>query len=303
MSTAPVIGVIGLGLMGGSIAARLLSQGYVVHGHDPAPGAGEHLKASGLVLHGSIADLAAEVELVILSLPNGTISWAVCLGETGIRAAAGSRIRTIVDTTTTRPREAEQIAAELGDDIAFYDVGVSGSSTMIAGGVGLAIIGGPADPPRSVIAALEAICDHVTTIGGAGSGMRAKLAINMVLGLNRLALAEALVLGEKMGLDTQQLLDLLQRSAARSHAMSIWGQRMVDGHFDQPTSRISQHTKDVRQMLELGEEFEVPLMGASQLAMVARMGRAEGFLELDNSVMIEVVRMMAGLKSRVVDDD
>jgi 3-hydroxyisobutyrate dehydrogenase-like beta-hydroxyacid dehydrogenase len=132
--------------------------------------------------------------------------------------------------------------------------------------------------------------------------MRAKLAINMVLGLNRLALAEALVLGEKMGLDTQVLLDMLQRSAARSHAMSIWGQRMVDGRFDQPTSRISQHTKDVRQMLELGDEYEVPLMGASQLAMLARSARAEGYRDLDNSVTIEVIRAMAGLPRRVPDE-
>ena len=296
MTSPRTIGVVGLGLMGTAIASRLMGQGYTVHGFDPAPGAGASLAEAGARIHPSLGSLAVEVEveLVLLSLPNGAISESVCLGDDGLAGADGSRVRWIIDTTTTRPREAEHIAASLAGNPAFYDIGLSGSSRMVSEGHGLALIGGPADPPTTISDALHAICDDVSYVGGPGFGMRTKLIINLVLGMNRLALAEAIVMGEKMGMDTADLLDVLKRSAASSRAMTIWGERMVQRDYENPTSRVSQHTKDIGQIMELGEEYDLPMLGAGQLALAARVARASGFTDLDNSVVVEVIRLMAG---------
>jgi len=288
-----IIGVVGLGLMGTAIAARLLDRGFTVHGHDPAPGAGEGLIADGLVLHPDVRSLSRAVPLAVLSLPNGTISKHACSTEDGL-AAPGTHVRWILDTTTTRPNEAEELAAALRPAISFFDVGLSGASSMVRRGQGLALLAGDDEAPPGVYDALEAICNDVATVGRSGDGMRVKLIINMVLGINRLALAEALVLGEKMDIEPRGLLDVLQRSAAKSTAMAIWGDRMVENRFDEPTSRVSQHTKDIRQIMELGEEYEHPMLGASTLAMLARSARAHGLLDQDNSVVVEVIRRLAG---------
>jgi len=165
---------------------------------------------------------------------------------------------------------------------------------MVSQGHGLALVAGDTPAPDEAIAMLNSICNDVATVGKSGDGMRVKLIINMVLGINRLALAEALLMGEKMGIDTHGLLDVLSRSAASSKAMSIWGERMVESRFDNPTSRISQHTKDIRQIIELGEEYDLPMLGASTLAMLARSARAQGLHDKDNSVVIEVLRNLAG---------
>jgi 3-hydroxyisobutyrate dehydrogenase len=296
------VGVVGLGLMGSAIASRLMSQGYEVHGFDPVPGASATLAKAGATIHGSVSDLARNVELVLLSLPNGRVSESVCLDDDGLARSTGSTVRWIVDTTTTRPREAEQIAERLAGFPDFFDIGLSGSSHMISEGHGLALIGGGTEPPEVVTHVFESICDDVSHVGGPGFGMRTKLIINLVLGINRLAVAEAIVMGEKMGLDTVELLDVLKRSAASSKAMTIWGDRMVNRDYENPTSRVSQHTKDIGQIMELGEEYDLPMLGASQLATLARVARASGFSDLDNSVVAEVIRLMAGRGDLVVED-
>jgi 3-hydroxyisobutyrate dehydrogenase-like beta-hydroxyacid dehydrogenase len=288
-----IVGVVGLGLMGSAIAGRLLDEGYGVHGFDPVPGAGDSLIALGLVKHDELVSLARSVQLVVLSLPNGSISQKVCSTEDGL-SCPGPTVRWIVDTTTTRPEEARAMSAQLAPAIEFFDVGLSGSSSMVSQGHGLALVAGDTPAPDEAIAMLNSICNDVATVGKSGDGMRVKLIINMVLGINRLALAEALLMGEKMGIDTHGLLDVLSRSAASSKAMSIWGERMVESRFDNPTSRISQHTKDIRQIIELGEEYDLPMLGASTLAMLARSARAQGLHDKDNSVVIEVLRNLAG---------
>jgi 3-hydroxyisobutyrate dehydrogenase-like beta-hydroxyacid dehydrogenase len=284
--------------MGGSIARRLLSEGFEVHGYDPAAGT-PGLEDLGLRRHPTLSALAAEIDTVVLSLPDGSFSERVCLGADGLLAGEDSHIICILDTTTTRPREAEHLAAETAErGVDYFDVGLSGSSHMVSEGRGLAAIAGPEAASPTTRALFAALCEDVVEVGGPGDGMRMKLVINMVLGLNRLAMAEALTMGEKMGMDTSSLLEVLKLSAAASKAMTIWGERMVEGDFGQPTSRIRQHVKDVRQMLELGEEYGLPMLGASQLALVARVGMAAGWADLDNAAQIESIRRMSGLPPR-----
>ena len=120
-------------------------------------------------------------------------------------------------------------------------------------------------------------------VGPNGSGARAKLVINMVLGLNRLALAEGLLFGLRQGLDGPALLAVLKDSAAYSRAMDIKGERMLEGRYE-PEGKLAQHLKDVDLMLEVGHAAGAPLMATALHRQLLLAGVAAGWSERDNSV-------------------
>ena len=124
--------------------------------------------------------------------------------------------------------------------------------------------------------------------------MTAKLVINLVLYINRLGLAEGLLLGEASGIPPETVLEMLRASAARSTAMDMWGERMVQRRYDDPTSRIRQHAKDVAQISELAQEAGLRLLALPQIERIAEEARSSGWDDADNAVVIEVVRRLSG---------
>ena len=140
---------------------------------------------------------------------------------------------------------------------------------------------------------LDAMARSVRHVGGPGAGATTKLIVNLALGAHRLVLAEALVLGERSGLDLPVLLDVLQDSAAYSKAMDGWGERMIAGDHDRPMSRIRQHAKDVGLILEAGQAVGAPLWVGATVAQVLAVAQAQGLSEADNSAVIAVLRRLA----------
>lgn len=295
MPGANPIGLVGLGLMGTAMSGRLLAAGHPVVGCDPSPDAREaHLARGGTVVD-TAADVATRCGVVLLSLPDGEISREVCLGGDGV--ATGARDDTIVvDTSTTLPEQAEGIAEGLAPTGArFLDAALSGYSGMVARGDVLAMVGGDAEAVAGVEGVLATFCREVRHVGGTGDGMRAKLVVNEVLSLNRYALAEGLVLAEKVGLDPARMLAVLQASAAYSTAMDMWGRRMVEHDYAEPASRIRTHDKDAQLILGLGRSHGAPLPAQAQLNGLVRAAIANGLGDRDNAVIIEVLRTLAGL--------
>ena len=289
------VGLIGLGLMGTAMSTRLLAAGYDVVGYDPAHEARQAHETRGGMLADSPADAATACRVVILSLPNGRISRSVCMDPDGIRETAGPDT-IVVETSTTLPDDVAATAAELrGASIAFLDAALSGSSDMVARGDTLGMVGGEAAALAVVEPILRTFCKDVRHVGESGDGMRAKLVVNQILALNRFALAEGLVLAEKMDLDLQQMLGVLQASAAYSKAMDMWGQRMVDGRYSDPVSRIRMHNKDAQITIDVGRTVGAPMLATTQLNSIVQLALANDLGEADNSVIIEVLRRMAGL--------
>jgi 3-hydroxyisobutyrate dehydrogenase-like beta-hydroxyacid dehydrogenase len=138
---------------------------------------------------------------------------------------------------------------------------------------------------------LDAVAQRVHYMGPNGSGARAKLVINLILGLNRLALAEGLLFGLRQGLDGKALLDLLKDSGAYSRAMDIKGLRMLEGHFE-PEGKLAQHLKDVDLMLEVGHAAGAPLMATALHRQLLLAGVAAGLGERDNSSIVSVLRSL-----------
>jgi 3-hydroxyisobutyrate dehydrogenase-like beta-hydroxyacid dehydrogenase len=289
------VGLVGLGLMGTAMSTRLLADGYPVVGFDPAAGARAAHEARGGTVVDSAAAVASAARVVLLSLPNGQISHSVCFDAGGIRDGATAET-IVVETSTALPEDAEANAAALhGASIDFLDAALSGSSDMVARGETLGMVGGDAAALEVVEPILRSFCKEVRHVGGTGAGMRAKLVVNQVLSLNRFALAEALVFAEKMGLDLDQMLGVLQSSAAYSKAMDMWGRRMVERRYSDPVSRIRMHNKDAQLTMQTGRRHGAPMLATTQLNAIVQLALANDLGEADNSVIIEVLRRMAGL--------
>ena len=290
------VGFIGLGLMGTSMTTNLLAAGYDVLGFDiDADRRREHLERGGRCAE-SPAEVARNVEVVEISVPHGGIVREVCLGADGI-TTGGSAGLIVMDHSTSHPDDTLSNAAALAEHgMPFLDAPVSGTSRMAAERNLITMVGGEAAVYERVGPILEATTRARYHVGPVGSGTKTKLVINLILGGSRLLLAEALVLGEKAGMDLAQLLEVLSDSVAGSKVMQIYGPRMVEGSHQPPTGRIRSHAKNIELILEWGKAEGAPLRIMPVLAEVLDIAKASGLAEWDSTATIEVLRREAGLR-------
>jgi len=294
---AEKVGVVGLGLMGSALSGNLVRAGYEVRGYDIAAERMAELEERGGTPAASPGGAAAGARFVVLSLLHSGIVREVCFGEGGIAEAAGEGL-IVIDTTTSRPEDSAGTAAELrGRGIGFLDASLSGTSGDAWEGGLVAMVGGEAADFERAKPLLDVWARSVYHLGPNGAGARVKLIVNLVLGLNRLALAEGLVLGMKAGLDLETLLTVLKDSAAYSKAMNQRGDRMIRADYANPVSRLRQHHKDVRLMLEQGQRLGAPLLLSAVHQQVLQAGELGGLADADTSAIIEVLRRWAGIPS------
>lgn len=280
------VGIIGLGLAGKALATRLLAAGHTLIGYDVAPQACVEASELGVQVVEDAAAVAHGARVIILSLPNSDI---VCelLWDAPALADELAPGTLILDTTTGRPGQARENAeslAELG--VRFHDVTLSGSSAQIAAGTATAMVGG-SEAEADYQEIIATFADRCHFLGEPGAGCLAKLVVNHVMGLNRVALAEGLALGRRAGMEPAQLLGLLADSAAYSRVMDIKGQRMVEGDFE-PASRIAQHAKDVGLILELARETGASTPLQDVHARLLGDAIARGYGDLDNAAIIRM---------------
>jgi len=217
--------------------------------------------------------------------------------------ADGAREGLIVcDTTTARPEDSERLASDLAErGIRFVDAAVSGTSAMAQKGDLVVIAGGAKEDfeaCRPVLASFSRAAYHM---GPAGSGARTKLVVNLVLAGNRLALAEGLVLGEKVGLDPENLLAVLQDGASGSKTMVDKGPKMIKADYA-TQSLISNVLKDSRLMLEQGQKFGAPLPMTALWSQLIQAAYQKDYGDKDVTVFIEILRDLAGLDDRAAPD-
>jgi 3-hydroxyisobutyrate dehydrogenase-like beta-hydroxyacid dehydrogenase len=289
------IAFIGLGLMGSRMSGHLLAAGHAVRGYDSDPARLAEFENKGGLIAGSPAEAVEGCWAALLSLPTSDVSREVCLGEEGI-ARSGVSPLFVYDTTTGRPDD----AVEIGDALAaigvvYSDTTVSGNSEVAEKGELVVMLGGSEDAYLRGRPIFEAIGRSHHHVGPVGSASRMKLIVNHALTVQRMALAEALVVAELSGMDLETALDVLKDSLAYSKVMDVWGDRMVAGDHEFPYARLRQSHKDARLIVDHGVE-----LGATMdLARVAREALAEGeetgLADMDNSSVMEVVRRRAGI--------
>ncbi len=287
--TGPV-GLAGLGLVGTALARRLLGAGFRVAGYDIDPGRRDAFAALGGVAAASVAELGRDCERIVSAVFDTEQLRDVIEGEDGIVSGAQGRARTVLNVTTSDPDKVVALTARVrSSGVTVLEVPISGTSAQITQGDGVGLIGGDAPVAEACADILDAICPRRFFTGAIGNGARTKLAINLILGLNRAALAEGLVFAERLGLDTRTFLEVARGSAAYSQIMDVKGDKFVRGDY-RPHGKIAQHLKDVNMMVDLAGRAgqALPLMEVVRTLLIDNVRHGEG--DLDNSALIEEIR-------------
>lgn len=200
------IAFLGLGNMGGPMAANLVSAGHTVNGFDPVAALQETAKANGAIVFDSGAAAVADADVVITSLPNGAIVKAA-YAEILPAVKDGALL---IDTSTISVDDARDIHAQAtGRGLAQLDAPVSGGIKGAAAGTLAFMVGGEDDAFERAKPVLEPMAGKIIHCGASGAGQAAKLCNNMVLAVQQIAIGEAFVLAEKLGLPAQSLFDVI----------------------------------------------------------------------------------------------
>jgi 3-hydroxyisobutyrate dehydrogenase-like beta-hydroxyacid dehydrogenase len=286
------VGLIGIGLVGAALAENLNRAGYFVVGCDIDSSRCRHLEKMGGRAVSTPREVAANVRRVFLSLMTTDIVRAVLMGSDGV-LQAHKPPDYIIDTTTGDPDGTVEIARQLEkQNIRYLDAPISGSSQQIRNREGVVMVGGRHDAYRRCHDLFGAIARDVVYIGPSGSGARAKLVSNVILGLNRLVLAEGLVFAERFGFELSAFLELLKKTPAYSCAMDVKGQKMIDGDFS-PQSRVAQHFKDLKLSLRYAEKLGQPLPLTRLHKKILADMIAAGDGGLDNAAVVKHFRRLA----------
>lgn len=293
MTAKSPVGVVGLGLIGSALAKRLIDAGHEIVGYD----VDEARRASFAELGGkptsSLADTIRASDRVVVSVFNTDQVESVIEGDGGVAeiAAETGTEKLAIIVSTCDPERIRKLGERLaGGPVHLLEVPISGASGQVADGDGIGLVAGSKADADVAADILSAMCKKCHFMGATGNGGRTKLAINLILGINRTGLAEGLVFAETLGLPLPSFLDAAKDSAAYSQIMDVKGGKMVDGEFS-PQGRISQSTKDAHLMIEAAEAAgqDLPL-GRTYLDILDK-SIAAGDADLDNSaVMREIQR-------------
>jgi L-threonate 2-dehydrogenase len=282
--TAPV-GMIGLGLMGSALSARLIAAGIPVIGYDVDSDKGEALWGMGGEVAVSARRVLAQCQTTIIAVFSADQIEA-SLHEIG----AGAKSSLVICTTTCAPDEILRIARCASDaNIAFIEAPISGSSAELRAGSAMALIAGKAETIAAAKAVLDALCPLQTVVGDIGDAAKTKLAINLILQNNRAALAEGIAFAESLGLDTATFLATAKQSAAYSKVMDTKGDKMLARDFA-PQSYIAQTLKDAELILDQARRSGQSLPMTSAQIVLLRAAIAHFGGECDSAAIIEAIR-------------
>ncbi|MFE1441473.1 3-hydroxyisobutyrate dehydrogenase [Streptomyces sp. NPDC058739] len=289
------VGFIGLGNMGGPMAANLVAAGHQVRGHDLSPEAVAAAREAGVTIAGSVAETVARAEVVITMLPTGRHVRDVVLGDDGVLTHAAGGTLVIDSSTIDIPNTRAVHAALTERGLPVLDAPVSGGVAKARAGTLTFMAGGTDEAFALARPCLEAMGANIVHTGSAGAGQAAKICNNMLFGTTMTAVAEAFVLAERLGLDARSLYDIVSTSSGDSWALRnfcpwpglVEGSAADNGYRANFAAALM--SKDLRLALTAAEEsgVELPVSGRAD-AVFAALATAEG--HLDASAVIREIR-------------
>jgi 2-hydroxy-3-oxopropionate reductase len=278
------VGVIGLGVMGAAIARRLLACGAQVVVHDVRAEAGAALAADGARAQGNPASLAAECDIVLLSLNTADVVESVVLGPDGL--AAAGRALLVVDMSSIDPAATRRLAtAAAGRGLAWVDAPLSGGAPGAASGRLTLMVGGETGDVERARVVLSLLAARITHLGPVGSGQLVKLVNQVLVGTAFSAIAEAAALVRADSLDARLVLSALTGGRADSAVLQEFFVKFAEGDLT-PTGRVANMVKDLDGAREHARAAGVPLPVTTQVGELNRWLLARGLGDADNAALM-----------------
>jgi 2-hydroxy-3-oxopropionate reductase len=287
------IAFVGLGIMGGPMAANLIRAGHAVTGYDVVTPNVDKLVAEGGRAAADIAGAVAGAAIVITMLPADPQVEQVVLGENGVLAHA-SPGTLLIDMSSVTPGLAVRIAAAAAErGVRALDAPVSGGEAGAIEGVLSIMVGGQADDFAAAKPVLEAMGTTVALVGPAGAGQTVKVANQLIVAVNIQACAEAVVFLEKSGVDLEVALDVLNGGLAGSTVLTRKRDNFLRRSFP-PGFRIDLHHKDMGNLLSAARSVGSPMPAASLVADFISALRNAGDGGLDHSALLRNLDRLNG---------
>ncbi|MDO5671848.1 MAG: 2-hydroxy-3-oxopropionate reductase [Actinomycetaceae bacterium] len=288
------IGFIGLGIMGQPMAKNLLKAGHEVTVTTNRQNVIDTFVELGAKGAANAAEVAQASDIVITMLPNSPQVKQVALGPKGIAEGAHEGL-IYVDMSSIAPIAAREVAAELAEKgIAMLDAPVSGGEPKAIDGTLSVMVGGDEDTFNTVKPVLETMASSVTRVGEVGAGNVAKLANQVIVAINIAAVAEALTLAQKAGVDPQAVFEAIRGGLAGSTVLEAKAPMMLDQDFT-PGFRINLHIKDLDNVLDTGHDINAPLPLSAQVREMMSYLEGASDAASDHSALAKFYQNLAGI--------
>lgn len=286
------IGFIGLGIMGKPMAKNLIRAGHTLLVYDINKESVEDVCAAGATAAASIAELSAQVPLILTMLPNSPHVKDVCLGKGGIVTSAKPGTA-VIDMSSISPIVAREVAAALAEKgIEMLDSPVSGGEPKAIDGTLSFMVGGSKALYEQHASILSAMGSSIVWCGEIGAGNVVKLCNQVVVAANIAAVAEAFMLGKKAGVYPEVVYQAIRSGLAGSTVMDAKGPMMLAGNFN-PGFRIDLHIKDLKNVMDTARDVSAPmyLTGQTMEMMKALVANGEG--GCDHSALLKYYELVS----------
>jgi 3-hydroxyisobutyrate dehydrogenase-like beta-hydroxyacid dehydrogenase len=291
-------GVIGLGIMGGAFAKHLATSGIDTSGYDLISRNVDALGACGGQACSSARQVAEQADIVITSLPSPAALDDALFGTQGVIAAVGRGVL-VVETSTLAVEDKERARARLaGVGIAMLDAPISGTGPQAATKDIAVFASGDRAEFERARGLLSHLARSVRYVGPFGAGSKMKYIANLLVAIHVAGAAEAIVLGEKAGLDPSTLVEVLADSAATSRMLEVRGPSMAAGTYATPMMKVDVFQKDLGLIANFAKQSQcaVPLFSTSVPLFTAVAARGMG--GQDTAAVISVLRFLAGMEAK-----
>jgi len=290
------VGFIGLGLMGRPMAKNLLKAGYPLVVRSRSQGPVDDLVAAGARAAASPAEVARQAKRIITMVPDSPDVELVLDGPDGVFSAMQPGT-IVIDMSSIAPAAARRLAARaeaLGGHM--LDAPVSGGDIGAMQGTLSIMVGGSAEAFATVKPILDVLGnpEKVVHVGASGAGQLCKLCNQMVIGGTLVAVAEALALARKAGVDPFKVREALLGGFAQSRVLDVHGERALTGAF-KPGFKTHLYAKDMRNVVSTLAEYQTPALVTAVVQQILHATMAAGHGDDDNSVMAKTIFAMAGL--------
>jgi 2-hydroxy-3-oxopropionate reductase len=291
----PLVGFIGLGIMGKPMARNLLRSRYELIVNDIRHEPVDELADEGAAVGANPYEVARASDLLITMLPDSSEVQAVYLGPNGAAGAARPGWLA-VDMSSISPSVARSVASKVeAAGAQMIDAPVSGGDKGAIAGTLSIMVGGSCEAFNRALPVLQKLGTTIVHVGPAGAGQIAKVCNQVVVGVVIEGVSEALVLAAKAGVAPARVLEVLQGGLAATKVLDLRGSNMLEGRYE-PGFRLRLHLKDLRNALQLGQETGVVLPAATQVAQLMNQMVEAGRGDLDHSGLISVLEDMAGVR-------